>query len=309
MIPVFPQFAAYSFDFNEEVMLTTASMPQHTEASMAAMFSWDHNEHLAMSQLFGNIVITINQDNPGVLTILGSSHIDATIEAIFAHCSLKGFDRKLHLIPEPTVQAIKQCKDYTAQLDADHHDYVIDLVALTALEGSPMRNIRRKVRACLNKHGHMEYVTLNLADRKTISELDTIHTEWMHRAPERSTLQEYKAEKKLIKHHTKFNIVARGIIKNGRLIAYIILERNKPWLHGHFWKANRAYSGLYHYLMHKCATEFLSCGYTFMNIQDDMGMYGLRTFKQRFNPTILRKYTITHAGHQQILAEEFPSQK
>ncbi len=308
MIPLFPNFSPYSNKFNEEIMLATAHLPRYTETSMASMFCWDTEKQLAVSQLFGNIVLVVNQKRPGIVTILGTSEVDQSLEQLFSYCDTRGFARGLRLVSEPTIKAITKINKFIALPDADHHDYVINLASMSTIEGSALRNTRRKVKSCVTNYPNLEYIQLDLYNKTTISAILGILDGWTSRKRHLANPAEYKALKNLLEHQSNYNLIARGIVCNGTLIAFLIIELEKPWLHGHFWKANLDYSGVYQYLMHLCAIEFYAKGYLHMNIEEDLGIANLRTYKQLLDPTLLRKYSIVsaHATHQ-LPASQAPS--
>ena len=93
-------------------------------------------------------------------------------------------------------------------------------------------------------------------------------------------------------------LVTFGLYTYGELTAFIICEKNdENWCTGHFWKANTAYRGIYRYLMFKTAETLLAAGYTWLNIEQDLGIDGLRRMKQSFKPSVmLKKYTVTDAA-------------
>ena len=91
--------------------------------------------------------------------------------------------------------------------------------------------------------------------------------------------------------------MAYGLEIDRQLKAFIICEIvDQDWAIGHFWKADISYSGIYSYLMHYTSEVLTQLGISKMNIQQDLGLEGLRRFKNFMRPIArLKKYTITDA--------------
>ena len=63
---------------------------------------------------------------------------------------------------------------------------------------------------------------------------------------------------------------------------------------GHFAKCDAEFSGLSHYLYQATARAMSDRGGRYLNVQEDLGIAGLRTFKMLLRPvSFLKKYAVT----------------
>ena len=71
-----------------------------------------------------------------------------------------------------------------------------------------------------------------------------------------------------------------------KLVAYAMVEIvNNSYAVGHFLKVNLNLSGASEYFIHKICETLIKDEVEYLNAQEDMGVLGLRDFKQRLRPT------------------------
>lgn len=106
---------------------------------------------------------------------------------------------------------------------------------------------------------------------------------------------EFKALKKLFNgvYKRKFHAVVLRI--NGSLIAFDTYEYLKEgFILGHIIKILKGYKGAEEIMFHKIASECLPQGYKYFNVQDDLGIEGLRQHKLNLHPAFfIKSYIIS----------------
>ncbi len=126
-------------------------------------------------------------------------------------------------------------------------------------------------------------------------EIDQLHTTWTYNKG--VTLPNEKAAmERLLAVSTALRLVGAGVYQHGRLIAFSIVELlESGYAMGHFAKCDAGFSGLSHYLYQATARAISDRGWRYLNVQEDLGIAGLRTFKMLLRPVaFLKKYTVTY---------------
>ena len=100
---------------------------------------------------------------------------------------------------------------------------------------------------------------------------------------------------RLLAISTALHSMGTGVYQHGRLIAFSIIELlENGYAMGHFAKCDAEFSGLSHYLYQATARETSNHGRQYLNVQEDLGIAGLRTFKMLLRPiSFLKKYAVT----------------
>ncbi len=87
-----------------------------------------------------------------------------------------------------------------------------------------------------------------------------------------------------------------GLEDGGTLVAFTVWEELPGGIYcqAHFRKTDRSYEGLTAYVQHEESRVLSHRGYRLMNLEQDLGIPGLRAYKASLRPCgFLRKYTIS----------------
>ena len=295
MIPIFPEFTRLEPEHQGEYHKLTADLRDYADTSLATHLAWDLHDKANISQLHGNVVLALTQvqSRKRFLSVHGTQDIDSTLHRIFDYSRERGWDDCISLVPEETIDKIQEPHYFRTTVDRDNFDYVISTAAIAATTGSALRNMRRRVNRFQKNYPQGEVVDLDIASEKHVTEILDVFDTRHHLAPESSELYERMALEKLMALNSSFQLIAKGVRVKTKLEAFIIAEKNRGSMLGHFWKANTEHDGIYHFLMRECCEQFAAQGFSEFNIEEDMGIEGLRKAKEVFNPTYLRKYTIS----------------
>jgi len=109
---------------------------------------------------------------------------------------------------------------------------------------------------------------------------------------DRSILAEMRALVRCLASADRLGCIGFGAEIDGALAAFNIIEPvHDGWYHAHFNKARRDHPGAMEFLMLQTAAEMHRRGYRFQNDHEDLGLPGLRSFKESWKPVrLLRKY-------------------
>ena len=172
-------------------------------------------------------------------------------------------------------------EDASFQMAEGDCDYMVCNRAMKDIEGKNLSKRRNQYRAFLKKNDDIkvEYIDQNNIDRVILlSQNDLVE----YIEAERIGIQEY------------FALGLYGIIvsSSGEDIGFSICsQKNADTMQGHFMKNLCRDRGATFYLMKTCI-DYFSDKYTFTNMEDDMGIEGLRSFKMSLDSEIIASYTI-----------------
>jgi methionyl-tRNA formyltransferase len=172
-------------------------------------------------------------------------------------------------------------EDASFQMAEGDCDYLICNRAMKDIEGKNLSKRRNQYRAFLKKNNDIkvEYIDQNNIDRVNLLSQNDLG-EYIE--AERIGIQEY------------FALGLFGIIVSsfGEDIGFSICsQKDADTMQGHFMKNLCRDRGATFYLMKTCI-DYFSDKYTFTNMEDDMGIEGLRSFKMSLDSEIIASYTI-----------------
>lgn len=194
--------------------------------------------------------------------------------------------------PLEVKKALEGDSRFKIDADRDSDDYLYRTPDLISLKGSKYdgkRNLIKKFKAA----GPYEYVQLTAANVECIM---AFAVEWCVQRKcneERGLRNEYLAIGEMVKYFAKFNLTAGAIRIEGKITAMAISEPlNSDTLVMHVLKADTLHPGLYQVM----CQEFLAreaTGFAYVNLEEDLGVPGLRKAKMSYHPfRMIEKFKI-----------------
>lgn len=298
VIPVFPGFLPLSVVTADEYRSYILPYPPYADFNLTNRLSWNLDDTAAVSLLNGNLVLRV----PGYMrkhlrtTLMGSNQLEQSIETLLAYLQADSASPQLELVPGHVVEQLPVRTEWNIQEDIDNHDHVFSTLHLVALDGRGFRHCRRAVRSFVRQFEPVtSFHKIDVTSEPTQEAMLRVFQKREGSKREATYKHELIALHRLFSMANDTPLVSYGVSINGRLCAFIVCEQmNASWMIGHFWKADTDYSGIYSYLMHRVSARLLRQGFMYLNAQQDLGIEGLRAFKQSFSPVMqLRKYTLT----------------
>ncbi|MFA5100649.1 MAG: phosphatidylglycerol lysyltransferase domain-containing protein [Candidatus Omnitrophota bacterium] len=272
--------------------LLEAADPEISEYTFTNLYSWRESYGFGVSVFKDRLVpIASISGTQCIFPALGES---LTKEDIF---DLLSRGAKLIRAPDRLAQIVSGDARFIVTLDRDNCDYVYKVDQLQALKGAKYDGKRNLIK---NFKNHYRYEYVAISEPSTIEECvrfeeswcvfkDCDHVEGLDK--ERDALSQ------MLNNFFEFGLVG-GVIKvDARVCAVTIAERlNRHTLVLHIAKADSALTGLYQLMMQEFLTREAG-GYTFVNMEQDLGVEGLRKAKLSYHPDrLINKYTIALAG-------------
>lgn len=294
MIPQFPKFKKVNFDDRTAVEKITSHFLPYSDFNFTSLYIWNLSEQNELSVLNGNLIISLRESaGARIVSIIGDTRIDESISTIFLNLE----NQSLGLVPEVAVKCIKNDAIKSIE-EKNHHDYVYDLEDINHYQGRHYRTKRKLFNRFINRNSPsvsvMEFNKpnrdriLDLFDRWASQKID--ESSIFHRN-ERMALERFFE----IDNIDASNFVILGVEVSSLLVGFSIAEKLKNhYTLLHFEKGMTSeFPGIGAYLFNVMSKNLLNAGYRYINLEEDLGLDGLRTNKMSYRPVLyLKKYGI-----------------
>ncbi len=205
---------------------------------------------------------------------------------------LKEKNSRFIRVPADIAALFEKETDVAVELDNDNSDYVYraqDLIRLPGRRYDGKRNLIKRFRTSFQ----YSYLELN---RDNIEKCIQFQDEWcrsMDCEKDKNLLNEAVAIKEILENFFSFNLTGAFIELGGKIVAVAVGEPlNGDTFVIHILKAARI-TGLYQTMNN----EFISketAAFTFVNMEQDLGVPGLRKSKLSYHPVdMVKKYILT----------------
>lgn len=298
-LPTFPKTKKLEIGDRLHIQNFVKQFPPYSDYNFTSLFSWNTDNAIEISELNGNLVVKFSDymTSKPFWSFIGQHKLDTTAETILEHS--KGHESHLlKLIPAAVADQLDS-RFLKVEEDRDQFDYVISIEDQASMTGEKNHPKRRRIKKLLNSGVEINDIALGkLHDHDIRSDLERVFNKWVKVKVERGVdIRESDNESKAL-HRLMLNksldAELFSITIEGDMVAFFIGEQlSDDYFMGHFEKADPTIEGLYQYLKHTVALNLLARGVKFMNIEQDLGIEGLRNAKIGRHPIhFLKKFTV-----------------
>lgn len=295
MIPVFPAFKKLTLDDKVDIDARTDQFPLSSDFEFGSLWSWNVKEALLVSLLHDNLVVQFTDYTTGepILSFLGSNKINETALTLLTQVPPGIGERRLRLMVETAVQDLDRSR-FAVEESRDDFDYICDIRQHITFSGRGLKSHRKLLKTFQEQYPDHQCVPLDMCLDETRKEIKGLYERWEREKRELSP-NERTAYERFAGAASSFTYTALGIKIDGSLVAFHITSLPPgSCANALFGKADTRYRGVYAALDHFVAQDLLKRGYTYMNIQADLGIQTLRIAKMSLHPAVLlKKYSVT----------------
>ena len=297
MIPQFPEFKKLELSDKADVELFTKDFPFYSDFSFVSMWSWDTKGEMRISQLHGNLVVKFTDyvTSEPFYSFIGTNSVSDTAALLIEVGKVLGQDSVLKLIPEETAKLLP-VDEFEILEDRNNFDYIHSIKDWSGYAGGDFARKRNEVNALLAEHPTITAREIDLKESTVSESILHLFDIWIEgKVAEGKVYEENEkiAFTRLLKTNLdSLNCV--GLFLDERLVGFCIYEMGpRGYVMGHSSKTDKNIHGSNAYLVQAMARIIESQGGLFFNYQQDLGVAGLRTAKERFRPvSFLKKYIV-----------------
>ncbi len=276
-------------------------MNPYADTSHATLLYWWCLENdVKIALINDNVCIQSSypsQDNSYSLSLFGDNKIDESLIQIFNYQATHNLSVGVHFVPEYTVDAITNKENYRLEENRDIAEYVMSIKEHALLEGSNFKRLRNKV-SHFNKLPYIsefsltvEKVTNKNADitKQAIKDINASQKNDRERI-------EDQAIEKLLDLRNSFSIYCYTLRHGTKTITVGLLKPIGPkTLNFCHIRYSSEYPDLFTYFFHLACKYIYENKKTFteINIEQDLGIDGMRQHKLRMRPIhLLKKFSV-----------------
>lgn len=286
-IPEFPQQTEITIEHNEIVKAAlTAQEIKSADYSVYYLTGWYHNRPARISRIGERIVLDVEGKQGGHIFLgpFGVGPLKPAVEKLLFHAEKDfGEEKVMRFLPGSFAEAI--CKEISPVRSEEHRDYFDylylreELAELTGSKFSKRRNMVSK----FQRENNAEIIVLKESDNERIMHcLDRWYEKYGDEDP--FLEMERQSVKRALPNLWKLGGIGIRvqIQENMCGISWAVPITDETWLVP-VEKAPREVKGMYQYVNWAMANS-LPPTVKILNRESDMGIEGLRTAKERYNP-------------------------
>lgn len=300
MIPKFPEFKQFELSDKDDVEFFTKQFPPYSDFNFVSMWSWNIEDNMGLSVLNDNLVIKFTDyiTKESFFSFIGKNRLNDTAFQLLLHSDKEGFPMQLKLVPEIVAKDLDK-NIFRIDEDEDNFDYIISVERLKPHDGEERRlSTRRKLINNLLKTEGFRIKPIDISNPSVQKEILDVSLVWEKQQgmDDQNAHNLFSALQRVLRFdHTEI-LFCLGAYFNDKLVGYSINEITKiGYAIGNFQQADLAFSpAVYSVLMQEASVHFSNAGCTYINLEQDMGIEGLRKWKTSHNPIFfLKKYVVS----------------
>lgn len=301
MIPTFPKFKKLSLSDIHDVRNLTKIYPPYSDFNFISMYCYDVNNDFLITELNGNLVVRFKEyESEGhFYSFLGSNEPLDTVIKLMELSKIEGLDQVLKLVPEQSIKPLlKYSKKSAFKIfeDPANFDYIISVSKLLSLRGTKIYSYKNLIRRFYKSYPDTIFRRLDLKNSKDAENIIKLFWQWAksRKKSDEEIKYELEAIHRLLSLPEFVELVSLGAYLNNELIGFSIEEIvHDGFAMAHFGKADIAYKGIFQVLEYENAKILESNQCDFINLEQDLGIEGLKRNKKNWDPVIyLKKYLV-----------------
>ncbi len=290
--PIFPNFKAVKINNREFILSQLKNNPRRIcELAFANLIVWWNFDHAHYTFINDNLCILIKpiNEDPFFLEPVGNNKIQETVQTCLRHA------KKISRASENLISQIN-IKEYKIKCLRAHFDYIYERKKIAELKGRKFDGKRNHLKKFQKKFPGYQFKKLEKSDQAAAVEL---FEKWFkEKNPETNPQDDFlklQYQSQKIAFDLAFNFMEEleieggGIFIDNQLKGFILgSQQNQETATLHFQYTDPQIRGINQVLLWEaCNHCFLS--YKYVNLEQDLGIPGLRKSKMSYHPDKVEK--------------------
>lgn len=293
-LPKFPKFKKLDLSDQETIKKFTSRFPPYSDFNFVSMYTWDINDDMEITNLNGNLAVKFKDytSDDYFYSFLGDKKPVKSARELIRFSYKHGFGKKLKLVPEIVAKSLKKSKKFIVEEDRDNFDYILDVRKIAS--GYLGRDLYQKKKKLAKFKTNYNYNYL-VKDGVDFNVLLQVFEKWKNQRGIKTTEieDELKALKRVFDSNLK-GISSILLTVEKETVGFMVYEcLEDQYAISSYQKALPNYKGVFEAINHFAAESLMQKGYSYLNIEQDLGISGLREAKRSYSPSFLRKYIVT----------------
>jgi len=303
-LPLFPEMKQIDMSDRAAVERLIGRFPPYSDFNFINLYSWNIDSKVLLSDLLGNLAVRFADYRTGVpfYMFFGDRYLDDSTETLLQRSKTESLGFILKLIPECVASSLDVDRFEIVQ-EAEHADYIERVEHLLTYPGGAFASQRHHANHFKRNHPGARFELIDAGQPVVQRQMLTLFEEWAEESsPNRTPDQchEFAALQRCICNFGP-DLIATGVYANQRLIAFTLHELlANGFAVNHFEKAaTTKFRGVLAFLTQETATLLWHRGVRLVNIEQDLGIEGLRINKRAFSPSgRFKKFTVRSRNSQ-----------
>lgn len=299
MIPQFPANKLLEVTDKKDLSKILLQYDAYSDFNFVSLWSYNTAEDLQISQLFGNLVVRFKDylSDRYFYSFIGNNETIKTTAILLKKASVEDIEQVLKLIPEQNLKTNEKIPSIFKVIeDRNNFDYILSLKEIAALEGPQYRHQRKEITRFFRNYPNAKIKQINLQEKSIQQQILNLFSTWAKLKEKTDTAAEIIAIKRTMNYSDILDIFALALYIGNEMIGFSITDiASNEYVEAHFLKYHPSYTGVKHLLHNYLAKTLLPKGFTYINLEQDLGIHGLRDAKLACKPIkYLKKYTISN---------------
>jgi hypothetical protein len=287
-IPEFPKFRKINLIKEEDVEYYTDKFPSYSDYNYISMYTYGLGVR-RLSNLNDNLVVLSEDyvdDEKMFFGFIGINKVNETTDILLNETHNWNMTKELKLIPEISVEQLDISRFEIIE-DEDNYDYILSSNKIYNLSGNKLRNKKNLLNRFIKNNTNIR-IDYYFDKDQVISLFET----WsINKHDPDDDIEKIAVLNALNTEELNYNYV--GIYLDNKLISFFIYEIVKDYCILHFIKYDVNYIGICSFTYRLLAQESIKNNREYINIEQDLGIKGLKEAKKQLCPiNYLKKYTI-----------------
>jgi len=299
VIPQFPTKKHLELSDKEEIEHITKQFLPYSDFTFISLWSYDTQENREISMLHNNLVVlsTDYLTTEKLYSFIGTNLVSQTIQTLLQDAKVHDYIPRLEMIPEVCVEKEREVLEQTFSIsdDRDNFDYVLSLSEILSDSNTHHYGKKKHYRNFLEAYPHISVKESDRSDPLVQEQVLQVFENWRVQkgASEVDSANERTAITRTLKTK-ELSAILLCLFDREKMIAFGIGSVcGQEYGEYHFLKVDPAYKDIYTAMYIEMARLLAQKGCQYLNIEQDLGIPGLRTSKEQWEPTkYLKKYLI-----------------
>jgi len=296
MLPHYPKFEPLRYEHMKSVAGFLNLSPRSIcDLNLASVYVWQDCETPLGTLINGNLCILIqtHREPDYFLEPLGENSLVETVDICLKHTG------RISRSSESFVGRLPKDRYKIAPL-RDHFDYIYEVKSLAELKGKKHDGKRNQIRKFIKNQPDFRFALLESQHRDQALRLFERWAQERQNGNGESSLSHFGEECQRLALGRAFDayqdlgFVGGAIFVGSEMEGFLLGSQGNPGMGiAHFQYASSKMPGIYQLILQKCCQEIFHA-YPLLNMEEDLGIPGLRKTKLAYQPLHLeKKYLVT----------------